>query len=360
MAHAATSELQSILNKPLQGGTLSKSEILTLLGLQDPAHHRQLFRAARQLRDSVFAGRTYLYGFIYLSTYCRNDCTFCSFRRSNQRCKRYRKNSQGMLEAARLLFDSGVQLIDLTMGEDPYILEGSGISNLLDCIRSIREDTGAEIMISPGVASCGLLEEFKRSGVSWYACYQETHNRQLFAGLRPKQDYDARLNAKRSAKRVGLLVEEGLLCGVGERIQDIAGSIEVMKDLDADQVRVMTFVPQEGTPLGGRPVPGFQRELLTIAVLRLVFPDRLIPASLDVDGLRGLRQRLDAGANVVTSIVPPGQGLSGVAQESLDIEEGKRMVADVEKVLAGCNLQAASMSEYNLWIKSRRQSLLPN
>ena len=254
-----------------------------------------------------------------------------------------------MLEAARLLIDSGVQLIDLTMGEDPYILEGSGISNLLDCIRSIREDTGAEIMISPGVASCGLLEEFKRSGVSWYACYQETHNRQLFAGLRPKQDYDARLNAKRSAKRVGLLVEEGLLCGVGERIQDIAGSIEVMKDLDADQVRVMTFVPQEGT-----------RELLTIAVLRLVFPDRLIPASLDVDGLRGLRQRLDAGANVVTSIVPPGQGLSGVAQESLDIEEGKRMVADVEKVLAGCNLQAASMSEYNLWIKSRRQSLLPN
>lgn len=265
-----------------------------------------------------------------------------------------------MLQAARLLVDSGVQLIDLTMGEDPQILEDSGVSNLLDCIRSIREETGAAIMISPGVASRGLLEKFKRSGVDWYACYQETHNRQLFAGLRPKQDYEARLNAKRRAKRAGLLVEEGLLCGVGESIEDIAGSIEVMKDLDSDQVRVMTFVPQEGTPLGGRQAPDFQRELLTIAVLRLVFPDRLIPASLDVDGLRGLRERLAAGANVVTSIVPAGQGLSGVAQESLDIEEGKRMVGGVEKVLAGCNLQAATMSEYNLWIKNRCQSLLPN
>jgi len=45
---------------------------------------------------------------------------------------------------------------------------------------------------------------------------------------------------------------------------------------------------------------------------------------LDVDGLAGLKQRLEAGANVVTTIVPPGRGLAGVVRHSLDIEDGKR------------------------------------
>ena len=51
----------------------------------------------------------------------------------------------------------------------------------------------------------------------------------------------------------------------------------------------MTFVPQKGTPLDGHAPGKPQKELLTISVMRLLFPDRLIPASLDVDGLAGLK-----------------------------------------------------------------------
>ena len=68
-------------------------------------------------------------------------------------------------------------------------------------------------------------------------------------------------------------------------------------------------------------------ELLTIAAMRLAMPDRFIPASLDVDGIAGLERRLQAGANVVTSIVPPTVGLAGVSQAELDIDEGYRTVA---------------------------------
>ena len=74
---------------------------------------------------------------------------------------------------------------------------------------------------------------------------------------------------------------------------------------------------------------GDAAELLTIAAMRLAMPDRLIPASLDVDGIRGLERRLEAGANVVTSIVPPTVGLAGVSQAELDIDEGYRTVAGV-------------------------------
>jgi methylornithine synthase len=97
--------------------------------------------------------------------------------------------------------------------------------------------------------------------------------------------------------------------------------------------------------------------LLISAVMRVVFPDRLIPASLDVDGLAGLKQRLEAGANVVTSIVPPGRGLAGIARHSLDIEEGKRTITSVKKVLQVCGLKPAGTEAYRCWITLRQKKL---
>jgi hypothetical protein len=61
--------------------------------------------------------------------------------------------------------------------------------------------------------------------------------------LRPGQDYDLRLEIKLKAHYRGMLIEEGLLCGVGETANAIADSIAVMHELDADQMRVMNFAP---------------------------------------------------------------------------------------------------------------------
>ena len=193
----------------------------------------------------------------------------------------------------------------------------------------------------------------------WYACYQETHNRVLYQKLRTKQDYDIRINSKRRAKERGLLIEEGLLVGVGESMADIADSIFVMRELRADQVRVMSFVPQRRTPMERFPSPDPSRELLIIALMRLVFPECLIPASLDVGGHAALGQKLAAGANVVTSLIPPGQGLAGVAQCDLDIEDGKRTVAGIRGVLRENGLEPASRDEYHSWLKKRLTTSLP-
>ena len=100
--------------------------------------------------------------------------------------------------------------------------------------------------------------------------------------------------------------------------------------------------------------PNSLRELLIIAVLRLVFPDRLIPATLDVAGLAGLHSRLAAGANVVTSLVPPGFGLAGVAQSSLDIDEAKRTAGSIFPELEKLGLRAASSEDYIAWVENRR------
>jgi methylornithine synthase len=157
---------------------------------------------------------------------------------------------------------------------------------------------------------------------------------------------------------MGMLIEEGILAGAGDVTDDVVTSIGAMKRLEAHQIRVMTFVPQEGTPLVNLAAPSFRRELLTIAVMRLVFPDRLIPASLDVGGIRGLEERLLAGANVVTSLIPPHIGLVGVSQSFLDVDEGYRSVEGVVPVLEKMGLRTATAGEYAEWVDRERTQLM--
>jgi methylornithine synthase len=351
----SNNRLTEILEKAHREEILDGSEIVFLLSLTQKSQLDAVFKAARESRSRHFGNRVFLYGFIYTSTFCRNPCNFCYFRSANELPERYRREPIEVIEVAQSLAESGVHLIDLTLGEDPQYFEDEGFGSLVELIEAVRKTTDLPIMVSPGVVPADVLSDFARAGVSWYACYQETHNRKLFKRLRPKQQYDARMENKERAGSLGLLTEEGLLCGIGESARDIADSIEVMRSLEVSQMRAMSFVPQEGTPLQSWKAADPLREILTIAVLRLAFPDRLIPASLDVAGLAGLQSRLEAGANVITSLVPPGYGLAGVAQNSLDIADARRTAASIAPDLEKLGLQTAPLEEYLVWIEDRRR-----
>ena len=354
-------ELKKILEKAQQREHLSESDMKWILGLSEPDEIQEVFKAARKLRKKYFGNRVFLYGFLYFSTYCRNSCEFCLYRKNNSAAIRYRKSPDQIIESSQHLSESGIHLIDLTMGEDPQIFQAGdqGFELLLDTIRSVKQNTNLPIMISAGVLGEAVLDKLSEAGAIWYACYQETHNRALYQKLRTKQDYDIRINSKLRAKERGLLIEEGLLVGVGETMADIADSLFVMRKLRADQVRAMSFVPQKGTPMEYFPPPNPSKELLIIALMRLVFPECLIPASLDVGGHAELHQKLEAGANVVTSLIPPGQGLAGVAQCDLGIEDGKRTVAAIQSILRESGLEPASRKEYHSWLKQRLKSCSP-
>ncbi len=350
-------KLDAVLHRAIEGQQLDSVEIYSLLSLRRSDQISRLFRAGRQLRDRYFGPNVFLYGFIYFSTYCRNNCRFCHYRKSNQRLSRYRKSASEVIDAAGRIADAGAHLIDLTMGEDPAFLQqgASGFEKLVQLVSHVKMRTGRPVMVSAGVIPRNIMSRLAAAGADWYACYQETHNRSLFKKLRPGQDYDARWQAKIDARRAGLLIEEGLLAGVGEHSKDISYSLEMMRRLDADQMRIMSFVPQSSIPLASESEVDELREPVTMAVMRLVFPDRLIPASLDIDGLAGLRRRMEAGANVITSLILPGEGLAGVASGSLDIEDARRTPDGITQVLESCGLKAASLNDYLEWMAQRRR-----
>lgn len=335
---------------------LTKSRIVDILRDDSADLNEALFRKAREIREITFGEKIFIYGFVYFSTFCRNNCNFCYYRKSNN-IERYRKSPEEVIDIARQLADEGVNLVDLTMGEDPlYHLED--FKTVLKITRAIKEETGLPVMISPGVIDEQLIDEFAALGVEWYALYQETHDRDLFEKLRINQNYNKRMNCKLYARKKKMFIEEGLLTGVGEDMEDIAESLMTMGRIGAGQVRVMSFVPQKGSPMGNLKSPDRSIELKIIALMRILYPYALIPASLDVDGIKGLEDRINAGASVVTSIIPPRSGLMGVAQGTMDVNEGGRTVKEVKHILGSMGLSVASTDEYRDYLKVLAEHML--
>ncbi len=342
-----------IIERAEKGSDVSVDDVFELMSIKDPSELEMLYSAARRVRDRQFGKKIFTYGFVYFSTYCKNNCTFCYYRRSNGAIDRYRKSTEEIVQLAGSLKDAGINLADLTMGEDPKMY-ADGYKGLLDIISSVHDDVGISIMASPGALPKDMFQAVREAGADWYACYQETYNRGLFESLRLEQSFDDRRNQKIWARNAGLLAEDGMMIGLGENVRDRAETIVEMGSLGCEQVRAMTFVPQEGTPMQNIVPYDSTEELKAIAVMRLLYPDKLIPCSLDVEGIAGLKTRIAAGANVITSIVPPNQNLAGVAQHELDIENGNRSVDHVFEMLDEMGYRHAESSEYVSFLDAHR------
>jgi len=347
-------ETSRILANALHGRPPSRKEALQLIRCRSVEDISSLFKTAAGVNLTHFANQVFLYGFLYFSTHCRRMCSFCFYRKTNSKCPRYRKDPDEVAEMARRLEKSGVHLVDLTMGEDPMIYDGKRYDLLLNLVKTVRDRIGISIMVSPGLLPRRVLRSLSSVGADWYALYQETHNRDLFSTLRLGQRYEDRMKAKIEARKEGLLIEEGILLGVGETNEDRVSSIFAMARLRASQVRAMGFVSQLGSPMEGHESPPIIDEMKTMAVMRLVHQDRLMPASLDIDGLKGLELRLASGPNIITSLIPPNSGLSGVAQTNLGVDEGLRTVEGVRPYIERMGMQVASKKSYLRWVEKEK------
>lgn len=343
----------SIIESWESGQHPTVDETEAVLAYNDPEFNSSLYQAASRVRDKTFGKSIFMYGFVYFSTYCKNNCNFCYFRRSNS-INRYRKTKEEVLEIATGLENAGINLVDLTMGEDPQ-LYADDYQDIVDLVKNVREVVDTGIMISPGAVSRSTMPKLRMAGADFFAVYQETANRELFSKLRVEQDYDFRMNQRIWAKEAGMLVEDGMLVGIGETPRDRAEHIKIMGEMGCEQIRAMTFIPQKGTPLQNvAPPVDYTDELKAIAVMRLTYPDVLIPATLDVEGIAGLKSRVDAGASVITSIVPPNIGLAGVAQPEFDIDDGHRSLDYVRSIAESLGRREATMKEFKDYCESHR------
>ena len=336
-------ELEGLGEAVIKGFQLSDNDLRALLTLESEEELEKLYLAARTVRNHHFGNRVFLNCFIYFSTHCKNLCTFCYYNCKNN-IKRYRLTKDEIEETCRALKRAGFHMIDLTMGEDPYFYEDP--NRFIELVQIVKEELGLPIMISPGVIGNAALLKAREKGANFFALYQETYDKRLYRQLRVGQSFDERINARRFAKELGYCIEDGILTGIGNDIQSTIQSLRGMKSNDPDMVRVMTFLPQAGTPLSDFNDKSNLSELKILAILRLMFPVCLIPASLDLEGIDGMVPRLNAGANIVTSILPSNSQLEGVANYDRGLEERDRDIKSVIKKLESIGMRPARQTEF--------------
>ena len=357
-------EFSQFVEDIIQKKPISDEMIRKMLSDTDETGLQKMFSAAVKVREHFFSNHVYLYSFVYFSTYCKNKCAFCYYNATNK-IDRYRLTPEELRDMCVDLKNEGVHMIDLTMGEDPYFHNHP--ENLLEFVRIAKETTGLPVMVSPGVVNDEFISALKEAGADFFALYQETYQKELYEKLRIGQSFEDRIRARRSAKAAGICIEDGLLTGfskikssdgvpvnpsVADDIESAIASIRGMQKTDPDQVRVMTFEPQPGTPLAETVQASGLMELKIIAVLRFVFPDRFIPASLDVAGIDGMVDRLNAGANVVTSIISADSKLEGVVNfdRNVSLNERKRDAKSVMKRLSTMGLQSGSQEDFEKYL----------
>jgi methylornithine synthase len=339
----ALEELVGLGDKVIEGFQLTDDILRALLSLENEEELEALYHAARKVRDHHFGNRVFLNCFIYFSTHCKNQCSFCYYNCGNE-IKRYRLTKEEIKETCKSLKGAGFHMIDLTMGEDPYFYEDP--DRFVELVQIVKEELEIPIMISPGVLDNLTLLKAREKGANFFALYQETYDTELYGKLRIGQPFDGRVNARSFAKEQGYCIEDGILTGIGNDIESTILSLKGMKANNPDMVRVMTFLPQEGTPLSDFEDKSSLSELKIISVLRLMFPECLIPASLDLEGIDGMVPRLNAGANIVTSILPPDSQLEGVANYDRGFEERDRDIKSVIKRLESMGMTPAQQVEF--------------
>ncbi|WP_292376898.1 methylornithine synthase PylB [Methanosarcina sp. UBA411] len=339
----ALDEFNSLGEKIIEGYQLSDNDLRFLLSLESEEDLERLYSAARKVRDHYFGNRVFLNCFIYFSTYCKNRCSFCYYNCKNE-INRYRLTAEEIKETCKTLKGAGFHMVDLTMGEDPYYYEDP--DRFVELVQIVKEELGLPIMISPGLMDNSTLIKAREKGANFLALYQETYDTELYRKLRVGQSFYGRVNARLFAKKQGYCVEDGILTGIGNDIESTILSLRGMSTNNPDMVRVMTFLPQEGTPLEDFRDKSCLSELKIISVLRLMFPKRLIPASLDLEGIDGMVHRLNAGANIVTSILPPDSQLEGVANYDRDLTERDRDIKSVIRRLETMGMEPARQADF--------------
>ena len=285
-------------------GTLSKEEIILLL--ETDAQDAYLISEARKKADEVFGKTIYLRGLIEISSYCKNDCLYCGLRKSNEKAVRYRLSEEDILSAAEEGYKNGLRTFVLQGGEDGYFTD----DRLVPVIETLKAKyPDAAVTLSLGERPKESYRRLREAGADRYLLRHETANSTHYGKLHPdKMRLSDRMECLANLKELGYQVGAGFMVGSPyQTLEHIAEDLLFLKEFEPHMIGIGPFLPQKDTPLGTFPSGSLSMTVKLLAILRLMHPRVLLPATTALATLSkgGREQGIRAGANVVMPNLSP-------------------------------------------------------
>ncbi len=316
--------IERVLVHAEAGERIAREDALLLM---DCAETGALLEAASSLRNRV-KGRTISYSrkvFIPLTTFCRDRCGYCTFRRDpGEPGGRYMTPDE-VLAVAERACRAGCKEALFSLGDQPErvfpeargFLRARGFERTLEYLASVSqltlETSGLLPHANPGVMSAADLAALKTSNASMGLMLENVSARMMHRGEAhedaPDKVPSLRLRTIEDAGRQRIAFTTGILIGIGETREERVESLFAIRDLHAryghiQEVIVQNFRAKPLTPMALHAEPGRDEMLRTVAVARLILGGEMnlqAPPNLSAPDYTRL---LDAGINDWGGISP--------------------------------------------------------
>lgn len=285
--------------------SLNKDEALQLIK-QGAQHKNLLFALAQKTAQKNFGRQIFVRGLIEFTNYCKNDCYYCGIRRSNKNAARYRLTQEEILECCRAGYRLGFRTFVLQGGED-YFYSDEDIAAIVRAIKTQHPDCA--VTLSIGERSRETYALWKKAGADRYLLRHETADFAHYAKLHP-----AELSAANRQQCLYTLKELGYQAGAGfmvgspyQTAENLADDLMFLQKLRPQMIGIGPFIPHHDTPFKDEPAGSVELTLVLLAVLRLLFPHVLLPATTALGTLApgGRLLGIKAGANVIMPNLSP-------------------------------------------------------
>ena len=300
------SNLFETIDKLEANQRLEKEEFLLLLDNMSDSLSQYAFEKARNKALLNFGNRIFIRGLIEVSNFCINDCYYCGIRKSNRNAQRYRLSKDEILNCCMQGHDLGFRTFVLQGGEDPYFKDDV----IIDIISEVKEKyPDCAVTLSLGERSRDSYQRLFEAGADRYLLRHETANEAHYNKLHPEEQ--SLLNRKaclKAIKEIGFQTGTGFMVGSPwQTNENLAEDLMYIRELSPAMVGIGPFIPHSDTIFADKEQGSLEKTLFLIALLRLMMPSALLPATTALGTIHpeGRELGILAGANVVMPNLSP-------------------------------------------------------
>ena len=295
-------------------------------------------------RAEVWGEKAFVRAVVEVSSYCRQNCSYCGMRRDNKELGRYRMEAEIIREILFEQLPPSVTDINIQAGEDPVVVR----ELVIPLVREIREKTSLGISVCLGTLDTKQYWELREAGADLYIIKLETGNARHYLDMLSPGTLSKRLEAIRALVEQGWMVSSGYIHGLpGQTEEHVMETIRLLAELPLSGNSVSPFIPGQDTVWAESPGGCLETALNAVTAMRLLNPNRIIPAVSAMNILHpdGYVRALKAGANLTTiNLTPEGwrENYQLYKKDRLIMSE-QRVISAIEK--AGLEPSRVSMTE---------------
>lgn len=297
---------KDIIKKLYREGNLEDHQFKEILLDLNEEETALLYSFSDKRRKEIYGNKIYIRALIEFTNYCKNSCRYCGLQKENHNIKRYRLNKDIIYMLCEKAYKLGFRTFVLQGGEDPYFSDEKIIS-IIKNIKSRFPD--AAITLSIGEKDESSYKAYFNAGADRYLLREETSDLDHYRILHPdSQKMEDRQKCLLSLKKIGYETGGGfMISSPGQDIDCIIKDLRFLKVLNPEMIGVGPFIPHKDTVFKNEAAGELDLSLKMIAILRLMFPNALIPATTALGSIRedGRALGIKAGANVIMPNISP-------------------------------------------------------